>query len=89
MENLSSPSQESNDGCFLLLFELRSISTFFAALALFSKQVITEAVPSAATDGKRIYFNPRFMASLTRPARLGVLVHELLHAALMHPSRIG
>jgi predicted metal-dependent peptidase len=86
---VDSPSQEWNDACSLLLFELRSISPFFAALALFSEQVITEAVPTAATDGKRIYFNPRFMASLTRPERLGVLVHELLHAALLHPSRNG
>ncbi len=63
------------------------ICPFFSALAMFAECIITERIPTAATDGKRLFFNPAFMGSLPQRARLGVLVHELLHAALMHPSR--
>ena len=89
MSDPTATSQASSHPCSLLLFELRSISPFFAALALFCEQVVTESVETAGTDGKRLYFNPHFMATLTRPERLAVLVHELLHAALLHPKRLG
>jgi predicted metal-dependent peptidase len=71
----------------LLLFHLRNISPFFASLALFAESVITEDVETAATDGRRLFFNPKFMAQHTPAEQLGVLVHELLHAALRHVIR--
>jgi predicted metal-dependent peptidase len=71
----------------LLLFHLRNVSPFFASLALFAESVITEEVETAATDGRRLFFNPKFMASHTPAEQLGVLVHELLHAALRHVIR--
>ncbi len=71
----------------LLLFHLRNISPFFASLALFAESVITEEIETAATDGRRLLFNPKFMAQHTPAEQLGVLVHELLHAALRHIIR--
>ena len=68
----------------LLLFHLRNVSPFFASLALFAESVITEDIETAATDGRRLLFNPKFMAKHTPAEQLGVLVHELLHAALRH-----
>ena len=44
---------------------------------------------TAATDGRRIYYNQRFMSSLNEKERHFVLMHELFHILLMHPSRYG
>lgn len=71
----------------LLLFHLRNVAPFFASLALFAESVITEEVETAATDGRRLFFNPKFMSDHTAAEQLGVLVHELLHAALRHVVR--
>jgi predicted metal-dependent peptidase len=46
-------------------------------------------VPTMATDGRRIVYNPRFVEKL-KPAELeGVLAHEVLHCALAHHCRRG
>lgn len=71
----------------ILVFHLRNVSPFFGALALFAESVETETVPTAATDGRRLFFNPGFMASHPPAEQLGILVHELLHAALHHVGR--
>lgn len=71
----------------LLVFHLRNVSPFFGALALFAESVETETVCTAATDGRRLFFNPGFMASHPPAEQLGILVHELLHAALRHVER--
>lgn len=71
----------------LLIFHLRNVSPFFGALALFSKSVCTDKVQTAATDGRTLFFNPAFMASHTLAEQLGILVHELLHAAMRHVER--
>lgn len=60
---------------------------FFAALALMAPIVITNSIDTAATDGERLYFNPAFLRSLKPAERDGVIVHEVLHAALMHVPR--
>lgn len=71
----------------LLIFHLRNVSPFFGALALFSESVITDSVETAATDGRRLFFNPGFMGRHPVPEQLGIVVHELLHAALRHVER--
>lgn len=67
---------------------IRMKSPFFATLSLFAHFKPTYH-PTAATDGKDIYFNPDFFASLTPVEQEGVLLHELLHAALLHVTRRG
>ncbi len=72
------------------LLELAIHSPFFSTLALFAELVPDEGrTQTAATDGKRIYYSDSFVLSLTRKQLLGLLVHEVLHAALLHPSRCG
>lgn len=71
----------------LLLFHLRNVSPFFGALALFAEHVCTEKIQTAATDGRRLMFNPRFMEKHRLDEQLGIFVHELLHAALRHVKR--
>lgn len=68
---------------------LRRHSPFFAALALFVDVRFTEEVPIAATDGRLLFFHPNGYGDLPPAERDGVFLHELLHAALLHPSRRG
>ena len=63
--------------------------TFLIAVGLMMQHVFTEIVSTAATDGKRIYFNPAFFTGLSKQERIGVLAHEIMHIALMHPIRKG
>ena len=68
---------------------LRRHSPFFAALALFVNVRFTEEVPIAATDGRLLFFHPVGYGDLKPAERDAVFLHELLHAALLHPSRRG
>jgi predicted metal-dependent peptidase len=70
------------------LLRLRMKSPFFGTLAMFAQFVPSTTIPSAATDGRDIFFNPEFLAALPRAQQDGVLLHELIHAALLHPSRL-
>jgi len=71
------------------MLRLRMKSPFFATLALFAHIRVTERCPTAATDGKDIFVNPEFVRSLSSPQVDGLLLHEVLHAALLHVPRRG
>jgi predicted metal-dependent peptidase len=61
---------------------------FFGTLCLRLK-LMTGPVPTMATDGRRIVYDPAFVNSL-QPAELeAVLAHEVLHCALGHHCRRG
>lgn len=63
---------------------------FFAALMMMAPIRITESVGTAATDGESLFFSPAFVAPLTTAELDGLVVHEVLHCALMHvPRRRG
>ena len=61
--------------------------TFFTALCFLMEHSITTSVPTAATDGKRILFNPHFFLSLTSEERVFLVLHETMHVAMMHVIR--
>jgi predicted metal-dependent peptidase len=46
-------------------------------------------ITTAATDGRRYYWNPDFVLSLSRVGLRFVVAHEAFHAIYMHPSRRG
>lgn len=71
------------------LLRLRMKSPFFATLALFTNFRATEIIDTAATDGKNIFINEEFVRSLTSGQLDGLLLHEVLHAALLHVLRRG
>lgn len=71
------------------LLRLRIKSPFFATLALFARFIPTQTISTAATDGKDIFYNPDFLQSLPTPQQDGLLLHEVLHAALLHVLRRG
>ena len=62
---------------------------FFAALLMMAPTVVSDEHETAATDGERLYFNPAFVAPLTREQLDGLVVHELLYCALLHCTRRG
>lgn len=68
---------------------LRIKSPFFATLALFTHFQATQALPNAATDGQDIFFNPDLLRSLSSTQIDGLLLHQVLHAALLHVPRRG
>ena len=62
-------------------------SAFFATLALYARFEASQHIPTAATDGRTVFVNPGFWNKLTTPEQDGVLLHEVLHAALLHVTR--
>ena len=69
------------------LLRIRGDHPFFGTLALFADFRVTEDVPTAATDGKVLWFNPVFVEKQDSPQLCGLVAHELLHAALQHVHR--
>lgn len=53
------------------------------------EHVATLNIPTAATDGKRYYWNPKFVLKQSRIGLRIVCAHEAWHAIYMHPSRRG
>lgn len=61
---------------------------FFGSLAVRLK-LLPGDLPTMATDGRGIVYNPQFVQQL-KPAELeGVLAHEVMHCALAHHCRRG
>ena len=68
--------------------QLLILQPFFGTLCLRLKLVPGD-LPTMATDGSRIVYNPAFVDEL-KPAELeGTLAHEVLHCALGHQCRRG
>jgi len=51
--------------------------------------ICTLNMPTAATDGKRFYWNPKFVLKQSRKGLRIICGHEAWHAIYMHPSRRG
>lgn len=71
------------------LLRLRMKSPFFATLSLFTNFHATQTLPTAGTDGRDIFFNPDFLRSLPSALVDSLLLHQVLHAALLHVPRRG
>ena len=61
---------------------------FFAYLLLVPDYV-EEDIPTMATDGEKIFYGVKFVNSISLPELLGVLIHEVMHCALLHITRKG
>jgi len=61
---------------------------FFGSLCLRLKMQEGD-VPTMATDGRRILYNPEFARQLTGAELEAVLAHEVMHCALGHHCRRG
>jgi len=63
-------------------------SVFFCEIAFSLKYKWDESVPTAATDGLSMYINPDYFMGLPPEERLGLIIHESMHVAYMHPARL-
>ena len=71
-----------------VILRLRMRSPFFGTLGMFARFVPSQTILTAATDGRDIFLNPEFLRSLPHQQQDGVILHEILHAALLHPLRL-
>jgi len=62
---------------------------FIAAVMTRIKREISDEVPTAATDGTRVIYNPDFMDKCSDEELFGLALHESLHVILMHMWRRG
>jgi predicted metal-dependent peptidase len=62
---------------------------FFGNLATRLEAVEAPWCRSAATDGRRLYYNREFIKGLSRPHLLFLVAHEVLHCVLDHLGRRG
>ncbi|PHV61554.1 DUF2201 family putative metallopeptidase [Cyanobacterium aponinum] len=66
---------------------MRVKSPFFATLALFAQFKASYAIDTAATDGKTVFYHPEYLISLPTAQQDGLILHEILHMALLHTIR--
>lgn len=62
-------------------------SAFFATLALRLKTMPDWTMETAATDGRRLLYNPDFINGLSPEERVGLVAHEVMHNAMAHCCR--
>tara|TARA_Y100000992_G_scaffold302687_1_gene278384 strand:- start:5127 stop:6299 length:1173 start_codon:yes stop_codon:yes gene_type:complete len=71
------------------VIQIKESNEFFGALMLFSEFKSSRDIPTAATDGKKVFINEKFFNSLNSSEQNGLLLHEVLHMALLHVPRMG
>lgn len=75
----------------LLLSRMRILCNngFYGLLLMHMIYSIDENCETAATDGRRIIFGPRFLDELSDSELDFIMMHEILHAVLQHCLRQG
>ena len=61
--------------------------SYFATVLMSLPLIEDTTIPTAATDGACIIYNPDFMAKLTVEEIMFVLAHEVMHCTMLHPWR--
>jgi len=57
---------------------------FYGVLLSMMDFIPEGALPTMATDGAKVYYNPQFVMDLTEDEVYGVLLHEISHCIYMH-----
>lgn len=60
---------------------------FFGSLVAGCRIIETEKMPTACTDGKNVFINPKFMETLDEEGQVLALAHEIFHIACNHIMR--
>lgn len=66
----------------------RADSAFFTTICFSLVHKWDPNIPTAATNGKQIRFNPQFFMTLSTEERVFLLLHESMHCAYLHMSRL-
>ncbi len=61
---------------------------FFGSLALRLKLVENSRLETSTVNGKELFYNPKFIDSLSIRETIGVMAHEVMHLALGHGWRM-
>ena len=69
------------------ILQVRRECSFFGSLMLFAEIEKSKTLPTAATDGRKIFFNEEFLNSLPSQEQNALMLHEVLHMALLHVIR--
>lgn len=69
--------------------ERKATCCFFATVALRLHFKADWTIPTAATDGRHLLYNPEFFSGLNPSEAIGVVCHEVLHVVCKHHCRIG
>jgi predicted metal-dependent peptidase len=64
-------------------------TAFFTTIVFSLKLIWDWLTPTAATDGSSIRVSPEFFMSLDPEERIFLLVHESMHVALLHMTRLA
>ena len=62
---------------------------FFGSIALSVKVEHDTSIDTMCTDGKSILWSPDFVDSISEPATIGTVAHEVMHIVMKHPLRRG
>jgi predicted metal-dependent peptidase len=62
-------------------------TAFLSSISVMLKHEFSEEIPTAATDGLSILYNPAFFMELSKEERLALLAHEVWHVAYQHLIR--
>jgi predicted metal-dependent peptidase len=79
-EELQEVEDKIRQGMFVLLLN----HEFFGIVALRLKREITDRYPSAAVDGRTMYFNPGFVKALSLDEVVFLIAHEVWHCMFEH-----
>lgn len=74
------------EGRLLRRYDGKGFGVFGVTLSKL-KYISTTDIPTAATDGKNLYYNPYFMSKLSIEQQCFILGHEILHVAFNHLKR--
>ena len=69
--------------------EIMTKSVFISTICLSVRHIITNSVPTAATNNTTIFYNPEFISKLNVPEVEGLIAHECWHIAYQHLLRRG
>ena len=62
---------------------------WFGSLSMRLRLEEDSTIPTFATDGTRIKYNPEFLDKVSDPELTAILAHGVMHCALLHPYRRG
>jgi len=60
---------------------------FFSTVCMSLEHIISREVPTAATNGKYVMYNPEFFLAQSQEEQVGLMLHEVMHVVFQHMFR--